>query len=216
MNSEEKDIEELEEYINKTLSADKSIEVEKRLTLDSEFKNLYERLSLLKETAQRALTRQKIKDIQAKKLTEWNQADHKHFPTRKVNWLKYAAIPLAACLIAILYFGNADFASPDMATLTERGNIGASADANYIKYQQAHQALKNQDYQVAATYFSELKEEANLRKYYQDAARWYEVVATMQTDKKKAKELLTKIDKIQSLYPTSELEWWKMKIQMAF
>ena len=216
MNKEEKDIEVIEDYLNDQLPEAEIAEVEQRLAEDLEFKQLYERIVLLKETAQRAQTRQKIQQIQARKLSEWQSNDTAPSTIKKVNWMRWMAIPLAACLMAVLYFGMADFDTPNMAAMTERGMIGASADVNYLKYQMAHEALQQHDYAKAAMAFSELKEELNLRKYYQDAAKWYEVVATIHIDKAKAKALLAQIDQTNCLYPTSELEWWKMKIRMAF
>jgi hypothetical protein len=212
----------IEDFILGRLNAEEERTVQERIENDTAFAEEYQLQKLLFETVKRSQTREIIKDIHHKKMEQWEAEKVVPF-NPKQYWsgvfYKVASMAAAACIMAVLYLGNADFEKPNIPNLTERGNSDMD-NANlevFEKYISAQHQLNNRNYTAAAREFEKLKNDTELRAYYQDASQWFEIVATSENDKNGAKVLLAEMEKDSNLaYPVSWIELWKMKIRLLF
>jgi hypothetical protein len=212
----------IEDFILGRLNAEEERTFQERIENDKAFAEEYHQQKLLFETVKRSQTREIIKDIHHKKMEQWEAEKVVPFNPKRYwpgVFYKVASMAAAACIMAVLYLGNADFEKPNIPNLTERGNSDMD-NANlevFEKYISAQRQLSNRNYTAAAREFEKLKNDTELRAYYQDASQWFEIVATSENDKNVAKVLLAEMEKESNLaYPVSWIELWKMKIRLLF
>lgn len=214
------DLELIEDYILNRLSAEEEETVRKRIETDEEFATSYNSMKVLAQTIQRSNTRDTIEAIHTQKLQEWENEKVLILTPQKNRFnffLKFGGVALAACLIAVLYLSNANFKLPKASTALERGEAKSSENLVNEEYILAQDKLRNGEYKEAAARFKILKTHPELRDYYQDEARWYEIVAASEFDKDKAKELLTILEnEKETAYQVSFVEKLKMKIRLLF
>ncbi|AWW00485.1 hypothetical protein [Arcticibacterium luteifluviistationis] len=211
----EQDLEILEAYL-KSGKEDKELEV--RLKNEPELSEALASMTVVYEGFQRQALRDKIIGIHQSKMTEWSDEKVVNFTPNRV-YIKVVSALAAACLVFTIYLGNASFELPNQLVLEERGATDSSVGENevYQKYIKAQDFLGEGDFKEAANAFSELKSNTDLRTYYQDAARWYEVVALSEVDEEKASLLFDELQAKEPFkYPISIMERLKMKVRLLF
>lgn len=213
---EEKDLDILDLYLRGELSPEDALLVEARLTAEPELKAIYEKMQMLAMAAKKQESRLKIKAVHQQKMQEWKEvavSDKKNFSILK--WTSFAA---AACLVGILYLGNADFDMPSPVELQERSaKAENNSESVYVEFMKANELLNNKQYAAAAELFGKVSADENYMPYYREMSRWYQVVAVSNVDERKAKELLEAIEQTPNTkYEISAMEKMKMKIRLAF
>ena len=214
---EEKDLDILDLYLRGDLSPEDALLVEARLADEPELKVIYEKMQLLAMAAKKQESRLKIKAVHQQKMQEWKEigvsSDKKNFSILK--WTSFAA---AACLVGILYLGNADFDMPSPVELQERSaKAENNSESVYVEFMKANELLNNKQYAAAAELFRKVSADVNYMPYYREMSRWYQVVAVSNVDERKAKELLQAIEQTPNTkYEIPALEKMKMKIRLAF
>lgn len=217
---EEKDLDILDLYLSGELSPEDALLVEARLAAEPELKAIYEKMQLLAMAAKKQESRLKIKAVHQQKMQEWNAdpvevgvSDKKNFSILK--WTSFAA---AACLVGILYLGNADFDMPSPVELQGRSaKVENNSESVYVEFMKANELLNNKQYAAAAELFGKVSADENYMPYYREMSRWYQVVAVSNVDERKAKELLETIEQTPNTkYEIPALEKMKMKIRLAF
>lgn len=212
---EDKDLELLDQYLRAELSDEDNMLVENRLSTDLAFKSLFQNLQNLAEASNKYELREKIKAIQEEKIHEWRKLEK---PKTKFTILKWSSVAAAACLAGVLYLTNADFTTPSVINLQERGNSAQSNDeAIYVEFLEANKLLEAKKYSEAAKLFSQVAKNKDYATYYREMSSWYEIVAISNVDEDKAKELLLKFEnKPLSKYEVPELEKLKMRLRLLF
>jgi hypothetical protein len=214
---EEKDLDILDLYLRGELSPEDALLVEVRLAAEPELKVIYEKMQLLAMAAKKQESRLKIKAVHQQKMQEWKEvgvsSDKKNFSILK--WTSFAA---AACLVGILYLGNADFDMPSPVELQERSaKAENNSESVYVEFMKANELLNNKQYAAAAELFGKVSADEKYMPYYREMSRWYQVVAVSNVDERKAKELLEAIEQTPNTkYEIPSLEKMKMKIRLAF
>jgi hypothetical protein len=195
--------------------------VSERIENDEDFAKEYQQIQLLSDTVKRIQTRETVKAIHQEKMKKWEPKKVNPFSNRNVFRFvfRFSGAVMAACLVAVLYFGNADFELPDVLALAERGNVEMDNSNNEIfkKYISAQYSLSNRNFKVAANEFKDLKSNSELRAYYQDASQWFEIVAIYESNKNEAKVLMKKLENTTDFaFPISWMEKLKMKVRLLF
>lgn len=217
---EDKDLDLIEQYLGGELSPEDALLVEARLAAEPELKDIYEKMQLLSMAAKKQESRLKIKAVHQQKMHEWNaepvEVDvsyRKNFPILK--WTSFAA---AACMVGILYLGNADFEMPSPVELQERSaKAENNSESVYVGFMKANELLNNKQYAAAAELFGIVSADENYMPYYREMSQWFQVVAVSNVDERKAKELLEVIEQTPNTkYEIPALEKMKMKIRLAF
>ncbi|MFC3812733.1 hypothetical protein [Lacihabitans lacunae] len=213
---EEKDLDILDLYLRGELSPEDALLVEVRLANEPELNAIYEKMQLLAMAAKKQESRLKIKAVHQQKMQEWKEvgvSDKKNFSILK--WTSFAA---AACLVGILYLGNADFDMPSPVELQERSaKAENNSESVYVEFMKANELLNNKQYAAAAELFGKVSSDENYMPYYREMSRWYQVVAVSNVDERKAKEFLEAIEQTPNTkYEIPALEKMKMKIRLAF
>jgi hypothetical protein len=214
---EEKDLDILDLYLRGELSPEDALLVEVRLANEPELKAIYEKMQLLAMAAKKQESRLKIKAVHQQKMQEWKEAS---LSSEKKNFsiLKWTSFAAAACLVGILYLGNADFDMPSPVELQERSaKAENNSESVYVEFMKANELLNNKQYAAAAELFGKVSVDENYMPYYREMSRWYQVVAVSNVDERKAKELLEAIEQTPNTkYEIPALEKMKMKIRLAF
>ncbi len=182
-----------------------------------------EKTKRVQEAAVRSKLCTKIKNNEADKLNDWKneQAEQPKIveKPKRNTWRIPTTFAAAASVLFTFYLSLSPVSLRDAATISERGNATTDSVKTEIlvKYSNAVSALKNEDFETAATLFDEIATNPDIRSHYQEAATRYGGVAQIETDPAAEKTKLDGIiDKQNRTFEISTLDrirvWLKLKM----
>jgi hypothetical protein len=215
MNNNPEILDQIQQYLSQKMTEEERADFTQKIEGDSLLKDDVEKLSLLKNIAERQRLRDEIKSIHQQKMAEWNDSEE-ILPVRKLNFWKVTggfAVAASVAMVCFLTFSDVNY--KPISSETERGNI-ENQDLVLKKLDEAITKLENGDVKSAFLLyedFKKIKAEKNLRPYYKDAADWYSVVALVKSEEyQKADELLKNIEsRTDYKFGISTVDKWKMK-----
>jgi hypothetical protein len=215
MNNNPAILDQIQQYLSQQMSEEERADFTQKIEGDSLLKDDVEKLSLLKNIAERQRLRDEIKSIHHQKMAEWNDSVEV-LPIKKLNFWKISggfAVAASVAMTCFLTFSDVNY--EPISSETERGNI-ENQDLVLKKFDETIKELENGDVKNSVLLyedFKKIKAEENLRPYYKDAADWYSVVALVKSEEyQKADELLKNIEsKTDYKFGISTVDKWKMK-----
>jgi hypothetical protein len=215
MNNNPEILDQIQQYLNQQMSEEERIDFMQKIESDSLLKDDVEKLTLLKNIAERQRLRDEIKSIHQQKMAEWSDSEE-ILPIKKLNFWKITggfAVAASVAMACFLTFSDVNYKS--ISSETERGNI-ENQDLVLKKFDETIKAIENGDVKNSLNSYetlTKIKARENLRPYYKDAADWYSVVALVKSEEyQKADELLKNIEsRTDYKFGISTLDKWKMK-----
>ncbi len=198
------------DFLNGKLSATEKDEFLAQLETDDELKAEFEKLQQLRAIAERNRILEEARQVHEHKIAELKAPKGK-----KISLPKITSFAAAACLVGVIYLGNADFDYMQLSS-AERGENNAITALTDLE--KGLDFLKKNEPKMAFEYFQQVKNNAELTDYYRDAACWYEVVsyAEMGLDKQAKNQLNLIENQAGFKYKIAWIEQWKMKIRLLF
>jgi hypothetical protein len=198
------------DFLNKKLTADEQKAFERRLSNEAELKAEFDKIALLKQIAERNRIIEQARNIHKKEIELLQKPKG-----RLVSLPKIGGLAAAACLVFAIYLGSSDFDYVYISNV-ERGEKSSENSLN--DFEKGVGLLKDNQPKQAIGYFRRVQSNSELRAYYKDAARWYEVVALTEMNKdEEAKTLLNQIENSAGFkYKISWIEKMKMKVRLWF
>jgi hypothetical protein len=221
MNNNPAILDQIQQYLSQQMTEEERADFTQKIEGDSLLKDDVDKLSLLKNIAERQRLRDEIKSIHQQKMTEWNDSVEIS-PVKKLNYWKISggfAVAASVAMVCFLTFSDVNY--KPISSETERGNI-ENQDLVLKKFDESIRELETGNkkgwheknvYQNSYETFKKVKAEKNLRPYYKDAADWYSVVALVKSEEyQKADELLKNIEsKTDYKFGINTVDKWKMK-----
>ena len=215
MNNNPEILDQIQQYLSQQMSEEERTDFNQKVDRDLSLKEDVEKLSLLKNIAERQRLRDEMKTIHQQKMAEWDEPVE-ILPVKKLDfWKITGGFSVAASVAMVCFLTFSDVKYEPISSETERGNV-ENQDVVLRKFDENIKNLENGD--VKSSYllyedFVKIKTLPNLRPYYKDAADWYSVVALVKSEEyQKADELLKNIEsRTDYKFGISTVDKWKMK-----
>jgi hypothetical protein len=195
------------DYLNEKLDLSQRADFEKELLLNESLQKETEKLGLLKKIAERNRILEEAKIIHNRELNTLKT------PVKVFSWAKIASFTAAASVMLMLYLGNSDVDYIEVSAVERGGDTTQSFITNFEKGVSFLKENKNKE---AISEFDSLINNQNIEEYFQDASKWYKVVALAEMDNDiEAQKLLNVIESDNSFkFKISFLDKLKVKLRL--